>query len=193
METELRSLVGHYGFQAVREGLEKEMRETYTYLHSYFQRQHIHTNLENTVILPQGQMKGQGKAKDVLLTTTIPQTIHVEKEICPATEPATDEKTVSLGSSQSNPNPTQSKKKGKQVSLTKVEPPPQPISPPQEQQSNPEALLTKENLEGWLKDGKSFAEIARDTGNNKTVVSGIAKGYGLTAKVKPYAYKKKKQ
>ena len=74
------------------------------------------------------------------------------------------------------------KEKEGKLSLTKV---------PAVQQENPESLLTKENLELWMSQGKSYAEIARDTGNNQKVVSGIAKGFGLKVKVKPHFNKKK--
>jgi outer membrane biosynthesis protein TonB len=48
---------------------------------------------------------------------------------------------------------------------------------------DPNALLTKENLEGWLKEGKSYNCIARDVGLHESVVSKTAKEFGLESKV----------
>lgn len=48
----------------------------------------------------------------------------------------------------------------------------------------PESLLTKENLEKWLKSGKSYQQIAREfTGVHETQVSAIAKAFGLQSTV----------
>jgi hypothetical protein len=48
----------------------------------------------------------------------------------------------------------------------------------------PESLLTKENLEKWLKAGKSYQQIAREfTGVHETQVSAIAKAFGLQSSV----------
>jgi hypothetical protein len=48
---------------------------------------------------------------------------------------------------------------------------------------DPNALLTKENLQIWLKEGKSYNTIARDVGLHESIVSKTAKEFGLESKV----------
>ena len=43
----------------------------------------------------------------------------------------------------------------------------------------PEQLLTKEKMEDWINKGWTYWKIAEETGCPDTIVSGIAKGYGL--------------
>ncbi len=117
METELRAVIAKYGYQAVREYLDNDMKQTYQYLKSYFatkantNAQHIHTNLENVIINPTTQVQ------DVLLTTEIPHSIHIEKENF-------TEKTVSIANSQSAVTKSGKVRKGKQLAFTKVPEPP---------------------------------------------------------------------
>jgi hypothetical protein len=47
---------------------------------------------------------------------------------------------------------------------------------------DPNALLTKESLEVWLKDGKSYNTIAREVGLHESAVSRVAKEFGLESK-----------
>ena len=200
MELELRQLVGRYGFKAVKECLDQEMKTTYQYLHQYFSATRP---VENTVCVPLSTTSIQ--TKNVLFPEEQEKEKEKEKE---GAQAKGKERTVSL----STMNTKVSTKKEQVISLTKVaepDPPPKPDPLPSTellslkeavqkkrdellaQGVNPESLLTKENLDTWVKEGKSYAEIARLTGNNQTVVSGSAKGFGLTSKVKPYFYKKK--
>lgn len=49
---------------------------------------------------------------------------------------------------------------------------------------DPNTLLTKENLESWLKEGKTYSQIARDhVGLHESIVSKAAKEFGLESKV----------
>lgn len=48
-----------------------------------------------------------------------------------------------------------------------------------EQGIEPESLLTKENLEVWLKKGKTYMKIAKETGVDEGEVSRTARGFGL--------------
>lgn len=122
MESDIRAVLGKYGYQAVKECLDNEMLQTYQYLNLYFNNKSkenskpISTTQENVVLNPVVQ--------DVLLTAEIPHSIHVQKEDSGVTE-----KTVSLGNTQ----PTSAKqRKTKQMALTKVaEPTPEPTSQPQ--------------------------------------------------------------
>jgi len=50
-----------------------------------------------------------------------------------------------------------------------------------EQGIEPESLLTKENLEVWLKKGKTYMIIAKETGVDEGEVSRTARGFGLTS------------
>lgn len=49
--------------------------------------------------------------------------------------------------------------------------------------TDPTTLLTRENLQGWLKEGKSYNSIARDVGLHESIVSKAAKEFGLESKV----------
>jgi hypothetical protein len=127
MENDIRAIIAKYGYQAVREYLDNDMKQTYQYLKSYFSSknnsgQYIHTNLENGIIHPTTQIQ------DVLLTTEIPQSIHVEKQV---STHESNEKTVSLANSQSAVTKSGKVKKGKQLAFTKVpEEPVQNLPPP---------------------------------------------------------------
>jgi hypothetical protein len=49
---------------------------------------------------------------------------------------------------------------------------------------SPKTLLTKENLEKWLKSGLSYQRIARDhVGLSEKYIAGVAKNYGLKSNV----------
>lgn len=48
-----------------------------------------------------------------------------------------------------------------------------------EQGIEPESLLTKENLEVWLKKGKTYMKIAKETGVDEGEISRTARGFGL--------------
>ena len=48
---------------------------------------------------------------------------------------------------------------------------------------DPNALLTRENLQRWLSDGKTYNTIARDVGLHESIVSKTAKEFGLESKV----------
>jgi hypothetical protein len=47
---------------------------------------------------------------------------------------------------------------------------------------DPNTLLTKESLKSWLGDGKSYNTIAREVGLHESVVSRVAKEFGLESK-----------
>jgi hypothetical protein len=47
---------------------------------------------------------------------------------------------------------------------------------------DPNTLLTKESLKRWLDDGKSYNTIAREVGLHESVVSRVAKEFGLESK-----------
>ena len=118
MESELRQLVGRYGFKSVKECLDEEMKTTYQYLHHYFHSKNkTHTpgekEKENIVI---------NQIQDVILTTDIPQNIHIEKDV-----PGPTEKTVSLANSTTVPKNSVKVKNTPKMALTKV---PEPTPPP---------------------------------------------------------------
>jgi hypothetical protein len=57
----------------------------------------------------------------------------------------------------------------------------------------PESLLTKENLEKWLKSGKSYQKIARDhVGLHESIVSTKAKEFGFKSLASKYKFIRKK-
>lgn len=55
----------------------------------------------------------------------------------------------------------------------------------------PESLLTKENLEKWLKSGKSYMRIAKETGVYEGDVSRTARNFGLSSAPSKYKFYKK--
>ncbi len=126
MEVEIRALIAKYGYQAIKEYLDNDMKQTYQYLNSYFngllnKSQHVHTNLENVIINPTANTNTSSNTtiQDVLLTAEIPHSIHVEKE-----NSAQVEKTVSIANSQTTPKNSTRPRKNKQFSLFKVSEPP---------------------------------------------------------------------
>jgi hypothetical protein len=59
--------------------------------------------------------------------------------------------------------------------------------------TDPESLLTKENLEKWIKGGKSYQKIARDhVGLHESIVSAKAKEFGLQSLASKYKFIRKK-
>ena len=57
----------------------------------------------------------------------------------------------------------------------------------------PRSFMTKENLEKWINEGKSYMWIARETGVNDTEVSDYAKTHGLQSKMQRFMIMKKNQ
>jgi hypothetical protein len=47
---------------------------------------------------------------------------------------------------------------------------------------DPNTLITKDSLKSWLDDGKSYNTIAREVGLHESVVSRVAKEFGLESK-----------
>lgn len=59
--------------------------------------------------------------------------------------------------------------------------------------TDPESLLTKENLEKWIKGGKSYQKIARDhVGLHESIVSAKAKEFGFQSLASKYKFIRKK-
>ena len=107
MESEIRAVLGKYGYQAVREFLDNEMLQTYQYLNSYFSADS--KIVRNVVINPVAAI----------------QEIPLKPESMALTP---SEKTVSIAASQSI---SAKPRKTKQMALTKVpEPTPQPAPEP---------------------------------------------------------------
>jgi hypothetical protein len=58
---------------------------------------------------------------------------------------------------------------------------------------DPESLLTRENLEQWLKSGKSYQRIARDyVGLHESIVSAKAREFGFQSLASKYKFIRKK-
>jgi hypothetical protein len=55
----------------------------------------------------------------------------------------------------------------------------------------PASLLTKANLEKWIKSGKSYMKIAKETGVDEGEVSRKARGFGLSSAASKYKFYKK--
>jgi len=55
----------------------------------------------------------------------------------------------------------------------------------------PTSLLTKDNLEKWIKSGKSYMKIAKETGIDEGEVSRKSREYGLSSAASKYKFYKK--
>jgi hypothetical protein len=203
MEEDIKALILKYGLRQVHEGIEKEYRAMYDYLKTLYND-----------VPPQPEKKVIRKAKNTVPDPQEKQEIQEEiqeEEQKESPEESSDFQELQEEEIQSEiqepPNPTD--KEVTVITKKSTATPPYKEKTPEERREaikqhrdavqkkheefvakgiQPESLLTKENLEKWLKAGKSYQQIARDyTGVHETQVSAIAKAFGLQSQVSKMA------
>jgi hypothetical protein len=191
MESELRILIGKYGMRAVHEGLMKEMRDTFQYLQDVFA-------IKNEIVHP---MHNSVPTVEVV-NDVIPEGVHtdsfkVEEDSLIEEETVTEMpsdptiKQVVIANPKVAKAPVAKPKSPtdvKQLDKIEVEKKRQELLAKGIQ---PESVLTKENLQKWLAEGKSYMKIAKETGVKDTQVGAMAKSFGLASSVSKYIAIKK--
>lgn len=197
MEQDIRVLIGKYGFQALHEGLMKEMRKQFDYLVSVF------PPAKNDIVVP-------------MMEDTIPEPITTPKHapldaimgikeiMLPApAHAATDGFTQEVHEEEKSDDikEVQITAKGAEKAVTKrrfdKEEQKEAVQKKRAEMLasgiKPESLLTKENLEKWLGQGMSYQKIAREyVGVPENEVSAIAKAFGLQSQISKFMISNKK-
>jgi hypothetical protein len=202
MEAEIRALFIKYGITEVKECVEKECRHLYESLQSIYE---VKRKYERKV-----KVKAEAEAEEAPVAPVEeppnppPKSPVVKKirKIKPIIEDEKEENTENI---------FQNIKKSNVIFVAAPveEPESEPEFEPEpalyqkqvhqtivaekrkelmEQGIEPESLLTKENLEKWLKSRKTYMRIAKETGVDEGEVSRIAKGFGLSSVMSKYKF-----
>lgn len=206
MEQELRTLIGKYGFQAVHEGLTREMRKQFDYLLTIF------PPAKNDIVVPMiddlipepittpkhAPLDAIVGVKEIFLPTQALIENNQVEHIAHITESAQQEtntethdikevQIIAKGAEKLVTKRRFDKEEQKEAVLAKRK-------EMDAKGIKPETLLTKENLEKWLGQGMSYQRIAREyVGVPENEVSAIAKAFGLQSNVSKFMIANKKQ
>jgi hypothetical protein len=186
MESELRSLIGKYGFRAVHEGLMQYMQETFSYLQGFFQ---VKNEIVTPVIhheIPTVQVVKNEIPDTIVYEDFIDPEIDEEITVVPA-DPTVKNLTITDSKAKVG-KPAVEVKYQKQKHREEVEAKRKDLI---EKGVKPESLLTEENLRKWIGQGKSYQAIAKETGVHEVQVSNTAKSFGLQSKISRYVAMKK--
>lgn len=191
MESDLRNLIGKYGMRAVHEGLMKEMRDTFQYLHDVFAVNNeivhpVHHHIVPTVevvnnVIPQVFHSETVEEEDSLAEeeTVAEMSQDPNVKVIPVRMKSVEAAIVQAASQSEYPkektkDERAAEKKKKQDTIEKKR---------QENLANgikPESLLTESNLKKWIvTEKKSYSKIAEETGNKEAQVSAAANLFGL--------------
>lgn len=205
MEQDIRVLIGKYGFQALHEGLMKEMRKQFDYLLSVFppaKNDIVVPMMEDTIPEPittpkHAPLEAIVGLKEIMLpaaaqtaSSSLTQDVHVAH----LSEEHEEEKSDDI-------KEVQITAKGAEKVVTKrrfdKEEQKEAVQKKRAEMLasgiKPESLLTKENLEKWLGQGMSYQKIAREyVGVPENEVSAIAKAFGLQSQISKFMISNKK-
>lgn len=204
MEQELRTLIGKYGFQALHEGLMREMRKQFDYLLTVF------PPAKNDIVVPMtddtipepittpkhAPLDAIVGLKEIMLpaqaTVTTNEEVHVthilEEES--QLEQSSDIKHVQVTAKGADKYVGAKASFGKEEQREAVQ---KKRSELDAKGIKPESLLTKENLENWINQGMSYQRIAREfVGVPDNEVSAIARSFGLQSQKTRHLFSQKK-
>lgn len=209
MEGEINMLFARYGIVEVKEYVERECRRIYESLHNIYE---VKRKYERKVKIDEEQEKVKEEENPAKQNPAKPirkvKKAEVEVENEEETEPNSANTDTNTG------NILRIIKK-----INKTEPVAEPIAEPvqevvekteynDEKDSHriavaekykelvekgiePASLLTKENLDTWLKSGKTYLKIAKETGIHESEISSKAKEFGLSSMASKYKFYKK--
>jgi hypothetical protein len=209
MEAEIRALFIKYGIAEVKECMEKECRRMYESLQSIYEVKRKYEKkakayTEEPVaptapVAPVEPIKQPVAPVEEPVTPTEPFKKHIRKvkviKSEEVKEPETKEVEELIKSNSLVPvEVSESCEEIREVKEVVDEKEAHRIAVAQKRQElleqgiEPESLLTKENLEKWLKSGKSYMRIAKETGVDEGEVSRTARGFGLTSVMAKYKF-----
>lgn len=188
MESELRELIGKYGLKAVHTALEKEMKDTYTYLSGLYGAEKVEkvekkpkkNIIVEEVIEPESIEDTEGGLNEEVVDPSVKQVvIETAKK-----EPV--EKKVSIEKQKKVSNDVRAAKEYQKEAVAKKR------KELEEKGITAQSLLTKENLQKWIGEGYTYSKIARDyVGCTDSEVAGAAKAFGLQSNMsKHFAFKR---
>ena len=185
MESELRELIGKYGLKAVHKALEKEMKDTFTYLSGLY----------------------GGEKVEKVEKKTVKKNIVVEEVIEPVIEEGVSEEVVDPSVKQVVIESVKKEPVEKKVSIEKQKLYAEVKAVKDNQKEavakkrkeledkgiTAKSLLTKENLQKWIGEGCTYSKIAREyTGCTDAEIAAAAKEFGLQSNMsKHFAYKRR--
>ena len=190
MESELRELIGKYGLKAVHKALEKEMKDTFTYLSGLYGAEKVEKVEKKTVkkniiveevvepVVEEG-VSEEGVSEEVVDPSVKQVVIENVKK-----EPV--EKKVSIEKQKLSAEVKAVKDNQKEAVAKKRK-------ELEDKGITAKSLLTKENLQKWIGEGCTYSKIAREyTGCTDAEIAAAAKEFGLQSNMsKHFAYKRK--
>jgi hypothetical protein len=180
MEEELRELFVKYGVGNVKRFVEKECRQIYEELHAIYEPKRKYERKVEAVI-PGKVEENQESEKEKRKTER-----SGKANLGESLEKISECKIQENEKIQETPKP---KKRGvfsKEEQEVAVEKKRAELA---ERGVDGMTLLTRENLESWLKSGKTYQGIARDhVGVHESIVSEKARSFGLRSMVSKYKF-----
>jgi hypothetical protein len=214
MEGEIRALFIKYGIAEVKECMEKECRRMYESLQSIYEvkrkyekkakaSEPVPTEAPTAPVAPAEPIEQPVAPVEPVeepVTPTEPLKKHIRKVKVIKNEEVKEPESKEVEEIIKKSNslvPVEVSESGEEIREVKEvvdEKERQRIAVAQKRQElleqgiEPESLLTKENLEKWLKSGKSYMRIAKETGVDEGEVSRTARGFGLTSVMAKYKF-----
>lgn len=187
MESELRELIGKYGLKAVHKALEKEMKDTFTYLSGLYGGEKVEkvekkTVKKNIVVEEVIEPVVEESVSEEVVDPSVKQVV-IESVKKTVTNSNLNDITVikNVNEKTEQVNYTDRPKFDKQEHIAAIE---KKGVENRNKGINPESLLTKENLEKWLSEGMSYMRIAREkVGLPDKLVGDAAKKFKLKSDI----------
>ena len=182
MEAELRELIGKHGLKAVHKALEKEMKDTFTYLSGLYGGEKVEkkTVKKNIVVEEVVEPVVEEDVSEEVVDPSVKQVVieSVKKEPV--------EKKVSIEKQKLYAEVKAVKDNQKEAVAKKRK-------ELEDKGITAKSLLTKENLQKWIGEGCTYSKIAREyTGCTDAEIAAAAKEFGLQSNMsKHFAYKRR--
>ena len=178
MEAELRELIGKHGLKAVHKALEKEMKDTFTYLSGLYGGEKVEK--KNIVVEEVVEPVVEEDVSEEVVDPSVKQVVieSVKKEPV--------EKKVSIEKQKLYAEVKAVKDNQKEAVAKKRK-------ELEDKGITAKSLLTKENLQKWIGEGCTYSKIAREyTGCTDAEIAAAAKEFGLQSNMsKHFAYKRR--
>ena len=191
MESELRELIGKYGLTAVHKALEKEMKDTFTYLSGIYGVGKIEKKSLKKNIIVEDVVEPECIIEDFPdeVLEDVEEVIDpsVKQVVIETTKKAPEEKKALIEKQKKISDDVKAAKEYQKEAVAKKR------KELLDKGITTESLLTKENLQKWIGEGCTYSKIAREyTGCTDSEIAGAAKAFGLQSNMsKHFAYKRR--